>query len=88
MSNSPGEDCVPPLTLPPLPGVGVVGAVVLPGPTWMPGGPSTDDPEPDPAVVGVVVAVLVDAAVVEPETWAAVNSIVVTFAPERWSPTA
>ena len=33
ISNRPGEDWVPPLTLPPLPGAGAVGVVVLPGPT-------------------------------------------------------
>ena len=31
MSNRPGEGWLPPLTLPPLPGAGVVGVVVLPG---------------------------------------------------------
>ncbi len=33
MSNSPGEGWLPLLTLPPLPGAGVVGVVVPPGPT-------------------------------------------------------
>ena len=70
MSNSPGEGWLPPLTAPPLPASGVLGAVVLPGPAWMPGGPSPEDPELDPDVIGVVV----EAVLVDPEAWAAVNA--------------
>src|SRR6185295_18172850 len=33
-SHSPGEGWRPPLTAPPVPASGVLGAVVLPGPTW------------------------------------------------------
>ena len=39
MSKRPGEGWVPSLTLPPLPGAGVLGVVESPGPTSMPGGP-------------------------------------------------
>jgi hypothetical protein len=56
MSNSPGEDWVPPLTVPPLPAAGVVGAVVLVGPTWMPPELLDDEPdEPEAVVLGDVV---------------------------------
>ena len=43
MSNRPGEGWLPPLTVPPLPGAGVVGVVVPPGRPGCPAGPS---PEP------------------------------------------
>ena len=84
MSNSPGEGWLPPLTAPPLPASGVLGAVVLPGPTWMPGGPSPEDPELDPDVIGVVV----EAVLVDPEAWAAVNATPKAFVPGRWSASA
>ena len=79
---------MPPLTLPPLPGAGVVGVVVLPGPTWMPGGPSPEDPEPDPVLVGVV-----GRRVSRPTAWAAVSSTVVDVRPDAvaawaWAPPA
>jgi hypothetical protein len=62
----------------------VLGAVVLPGPTWMPGGPSPEDPELDPDPVAVVVG----AVLVDPEAWAAVNSTLMTFIAGRWKPWA
>ncbi|MDA8076508.1 MAG: hypothetical protein M0Z40_15000 [Actinomycetota bacterium] len=45
---------MPPLTVPPLPGVGVLGVVVPDGPTWIGGGPSPAVPEPDVAEPDVV----------------------------------
>jgi hypothetical protein len=50
MSKRPGDGWEPSLTLPPLPGTGVVGVVVSPGPTSIPGEPSLE-PSFEPADV-------------------------------------
>jgi hypothetical protein len=97
MSNRPGEDWVPPLTVPPLPDVGVLGAVVPEGPTWIGGGPSPVVPEPDVpepdvaepdvcelAVVAPVVAAgagALGAVVVGEAVRAAVSTTAVSLAP-------
>jgi hypothetical protein len=50
----------------------------------MPGGPSPEDPELDPDVIGVVV----EAVLVDPEVWAAVNATPKAFIAGRWSASA
>jgi hypothetical protein len=76
MSNSPGEGWLPPLTVPPLPDTGVVGVVVPPGPTWMPGGPSPEELDDESELPeGVVVAVALDWEAVELGVSAAVRTM-------------
>ncbi|MDA8310168.1 MAG: hypothetical protein M0Z46_06070 [Actinomycetota bacterium] len=57
---------MPPLTVPPLPGAGVLGVVVPPGPTWTGGGPSLAVPEPDVAEPDVPAVGVPELAVVGP----------------------
>ncbi len=79
MSKSPGEGCVPPLTVPPLPGAGVVGVVVPPGRPGCPVGPL-----PEPRVAGRRAVVVVEVAAVSavsttaigmPRSWRSVRVV-------------
>jgi hypothetical protein len=75
-SNSPGEGWLPPLTVPPLPDTGLLGVVVPPGPTWMPGGPPPEELDDESELPeGVVVAVVLDWEAVELGVSAAVRTM-------------
>ncbi|MCU4185176.1 hypothetical protein K6U06_12450 [Acidiferrimicrobium sp. IK] len=66
---------MPPLTVPPLPDTGELGAVVPEGPTWIGGGPSPVVPEPDVPEPDVAEPDVCELAVVAPEVAAGAGAL-------------